>query len=229
MNDQGYFGYPPHDFDDDDETRLDGYGQPPNQPSPNYPPPQNFPPPQGGGSFFDNPQGGGYEHADAPTMLPNQGGALPSPSGNPYDGSAMEETRLPDYMASRPGIYDDVDDETMLAPDDEEINPIAFLIVKRPLIHRGHVYTLKERETTIGRKRGNLLLMDRRISGMHARIRLAEDGQTGEPIYVIVDLDAKTGTYINDDKERLEGRQRLQDGDEIRMGEHVFIFRAMFD
>lgn len=209
------------DFNEDEDTRLDGgYGQPPQQQG-------GYPPPQQGGSFFDNPQYGNYEHADAPTMLPNQGGY--SGGGAPYDGGAMDETRLPDHMANRPGIYDEVDEPTMLGPEDEEINPIAFLVVKRPLIHRGHVYTLKDTETTIGRKRGNLILMDRRVSGMHARIRLTEDPQTGEPVYIIVDLDARTGTFINSDTQRLEGRQILQNGDEIKMGDHIFVFLTLLD
>lgn len=214
MNDQGFFNYndPYDDFDDDAETRLDG-------------PAQGGQPPQG--SFFNSPPPNNYDQADAPTMLPNQGGG-PPPGGSPYDANAMDETRLPDYMDGQGG-YDDVENHTLLAPEDEEITPIAYLMVKRPLMHRGHVYTLKKKQTTIGSRQGELTIMDRRVSGIHARIRLAEDGQTGEPMYVIVDMDAKNGTYINDSGERLEGRQPLKDGDEIQMGDHVFVFRAMFD
>lgn len=70
-----------------------------------------------------------------------------------------------------------------------------------------------DRELTIGRDPGaDLTLDDAGVSRRHARLSLADgDGP------VIEDLGSSNGTFVNG--ERVGGKRRLADGDEIRIGE----------
>lgn len=70
-------------------------------------------------------------------------------------------------------------------------------------------------ELTIGRKTGNLLILDDEyVSGSHARIFLKNTD------YVIEDLGSTNGTMLNG--ERLEGRTVIKAGDEIGIGSALF-------
>ena len=63
-----------------------------------------------------------------------------------------------------------------------------------------------------------VLSKDSQISARHAMITLEREG------FVIVNLDGKTGTYVNG---VAIDRQVLQDGDEIRLGDTILIFRML--
>jgi pSer/pThr/pTyr-binding forkhead associated (FHA) protein len=74
---------------------------------------------------------------------------------------------------------------------------------------------------TIGRRAESDLAIpwDPQVSGVHAELRLL----AGE--FTIVDDGLSTnGTYLNG--RRVEGRQRLRDGDTIRVGETMLAFRS---
>jgi hypothetical protein len=207
-------GFFDDDFDDEAPTQFRGN--------------QGVPPPQ-------QPPRSPYDPAEAETRLPH-GNPPPSSANRPYD-PPLDPTRLPGQTPGMPGGrvqggspysgMDDVVDETRLGPD-ENVGPLGFLIVKRPLHNRGHVHRLPAL-CNIGRKEGHIRLHDSRVSGTHARIRLLEDPGTGEPVFMLIDMDSKTGTFMNDNPQRIESRVQLKQGDEIKIGDHVFVFMMLLD
>lgn len=199
-------GFYDDDYDDDRETNFGAQQGGGFSPAPNFGA-QQYDPAEADTRFYDNPHqlgGGGFNPvADTPTQMPRSagggGGGFSQDSGH-----------------------------TMLGEDDIEIKPIGFLIVKRPLPQRGYVHKLGD-VNTVGREQGNVRLSaDRRVSSIHARIRLGTDDE-GEPIFVLKDMDSSTGTRVNDPKKRIDGSHRLKPGDEIYIGDHVFVFMMMMD
>ncbi|MBW4418350.1 MAG: FHA domain-containing protein [Myxacorys californica WJT36-NPBG1] len=83
-----------------------------------------------------------------------------------------------------------------------------------------HSQTLRQPQTawTIGRNRAAALpLQDRSLSRRHAvLLYVAGDG------FYLVDLNSMNGSYVNE--QRVQQRQRLQDGDRIRIGATEFTF-----
>jgi transcriptional regulator with GAF, ATPase, and Fis domain len=76
--------------------------------------------------------------------------------------------------------------------------------------------------TAIGRSSDcEIQILDPQLSRRHALITL--DGDT----YRIEDLGSRNGTYLGGG--RIEGQMRLADGDEVRVGDHVFIFNPGLD
>jgi hypothetical protein len=73
----------------------------------------------------------------------------------------------------------------------------------------------------IGRREGVSLPLpwDDRVSGIHAEVRILGDEWT-----IVDDGVSRNGTFIN--AQRLIGRQRLRDGDRIRVGRTVIVFRG---
>ena len=70
--------------------------------------------------------------------------------------------------------------------------------------------------TTIGRKMDNDVVIDNlSVSGHHARV-LEESGT-----YFIEDTGSTNGTFLNDTK---IAKQRLQSGDQIRVGKHILVY-----
>ena len=76
------------------------------------------------------------------------------------------------------------------------------------------VYHLVADETTIGRETGDIVFTsDPFMSRRHAAIQWDEDGQE----YVLVDLNSSNGTYL-----AIRDDVRLENGDFIRLGQHLF-------
>jgi adenylate cyclase len=72
---------------------------------------------------------------------------------------------------------------------------------------------------SIGRGAGNpLVLADDRVSRRHALIHAQGEGE-----FWLVDLGSRNGTYLND--RRVQQPVRLRDGDRLRVGGSVFMFR----
>lgn len=68
---------------------------------------------------------------------------------------------------------------------------------------------------TIGRKSENSIsLSDQHVSGSHARVFIRNTG------IFIEDLDSTNGTYVNGN--RIKGKQKLSNKDEIRIGTSTF-------
>src|SRR2546426_671392 len=90
----------------------------------------------------------------------------------------------------------------------------ALIAVAGPL--KGAMLPLGEGEASIGRDEPNWLsLDDLAVSRRHCLIRAQDDK------YTLVDLESRNGTYVNS----LPIREHLlQHGDEIKVGETVFLF-----
>jgi len=186
----------------------------------------------GGNGYQQQYPGSGMppiDDSEMPTQLPNNNGGFFGSPGAPAGGGMGDyqpETRMPNYMDD---MDEDEDFATMMGDEDQEILPLGFLIVKRPLVRRGYVYKLPPRKCKIGRKRGDIRLQtDRRVSGDHAMIKQMEDPDTGSPVFVLLDMGSTTGTFVNDSP-RIDRNTRLNEGDEIKIGDHVFVFKMMAD
>lgn len=68
----------------------------------------------------------------------------------------------------------------------------------------------------IGRKRGELLLRDREISGIHASIELAPDGH-----YILRDLGSTNGTFL--DGKRVTATE-IRPGQQVKVGANYILF-----
>lgn len=81
---------------------------------------------------------------------------------------------------------------------------------------RGQVKKLRNVRTLIGRKGGDLLLRDTKISSEHAAIEF-RDGK-----FVLVDLNSTNGTFVNDQRVTDKPLKHL---DEIKLGFSTLLFK----
>lgn len=165
---------------------------------------------------------------DMPTDLGMGGGTAPTmmPGGGRY-GSEEGATEIPAARRSRRGILDyDNEDETELprsARDDvTELDApakgvLGMLWVKEGP-RRGRFYPIKH-NTVIGRKEGDLILDDPKVSSMHAKFTMEEDD------FILWDFGSANGTYINDKK--IRGATVLEENDLIRIGETIFVVKLL--
>jgi len=96
----------------------------------------------------------------------------------------------------------------------------------------GAVHPLHPDTTTIGRVKGNsLVLKDDTISAQHARIRReAKEGQ--EPVFALFDMGSRNGIFVGDkdthkDEENRVYRHELRDGDYVLMGDTTLVFKRL--
>ena len=107
-----------------------------------------------------------------------------------------------------------------LAPSQVHGGPPAPQLPKRrlvietsPSLEPGRVFELGAAPITIGRSGENTIALaqDEYASARHARLEPLRDGVW------LVDLGSTNGTFVNG--RRLDGREQLQEGDVIRVGE----------
>ena len=98
--------------------------------------------------------------------------------------------------------------------------PAAAWLVSRLPGRAGRQFPLQAARNTIGRdgSRCQVVLDDSTVSSEHAAI-VFEQGR-----FVLYDLASTNGTYLND--QRIQ-RQMLYDGDEIRLGNRVLVFKKV--
>jgi pSer/pThr/pTyr-binding forkhead associated (FHA) protein len=96
----------------------------------------------------------------------------------------------------------------------------------------GTIHTLHPETTTIGRVRGNqIVLHDETVSAQHARIRCeAREGQ--EPVYTLFDMGSRNGCQVGDrdtyrSEENRVYRHILEDGDYLLLGETTLVFKRV--
>ena len=95
--------------------------------------------------------------------------------------------------------------------------PIQLTIIEGRA--RGRQVPLTQQTTTLGRGRGNsIVLRDAKVSRRHAEIRLQDS------TFVLQDLNSRNGTFVND--QRISTAVTLQPGDEIRVGDTVLRFEG---
>jgi len=113
-----------------------------------------------------------------------------------------------------------------------DLREVALPITKRPVIvilqgqSIGQTVKLDKERTIVGRgSQADLVLRDEIASRQHAEIRcLSMEDDCVE--YYVSDLDSTNGTFLNGTK--VTSQQLLQDGDKIKVGNHLIKF-AMLD
>ncbi len=94
--------------------------------------------------------------------------------------------------------------------------PILIEVVEGP--GQGKKHRFRKSHILIGREEGDLVILDPDMSRRHALIEVLSSN-----VIFIKDLESTNGTFVND---RLIQSQRLQDGDQIRMGNVTLLFKA---
>lgn len=123
-------------------------------------------------------------------------------AGTPARGTFVKEER------KRPG--------TILYGDRETPPVLGWLVIMKGK-RRGTDFKIDKDSITIGREGScDVALDDETASREHARIR--KDGQT----FVLFDLGSANGTFLN--REQIQ-KQQLEDGDVLRVGETLLIFK----
>ncbi|MGI8467111.1 MAG: diguanylate cyclase [Pyrinomonadaceae bacterium] len=84
---------------------------------------------------------------------------------------------------------------------------------------------LERGEVVLGRAvESDVRINDTKVSRQHARITTVQTGETGETNYLLTDLNAKNGTYLNGQKITQE---ILQNGDKITIGNNILRFEML--
>ncbi|NIM96070.1 MAG: FHA domain-containing protein [Anaerolineales bacterium] len=110
-----------------------------------------------------------------------------------------------------------LEDETVL--EEPDTGPQAILWVKDGH-RRGRIHKIKD-GTVVGRKDGDLILDDPKVSNPHARFRV-EDEQ-----FMLWDFGSSNGTHVNG--ERIRAATPLKENDELKIGDTTFIVKTMLD
>lgn len=160
----------------------------------------------------------------------------------PVEGA--EETQLPGSRSKRRyQTNDDIFEKTKIRiqEDESSIQPLGFFITKRPIRRRGRVYQIrgtKRNETLIGKTRESDINLtgDDYITSAHAHVWLdSKPDDNGDPIFWLYDLNSANGTFIvsyedeGKERRRIRGEQRLKEGDEVHIGDHIFTFKILKD
>lgn len=170
--------------------------------------------------------GGGRPAAPDPLdedELPTDLGAGSPPA--PFQDEGDEPT---DLAAGRRGLgFLDLEDEEVTELgrdrlDETEIEGVeegvqAILWVKDGH-RRGRIQKLRD-GMLVGRKDGDLILDDPKVSNPHARFRVEDDQ------FVLWDFGSRNGTFINGD--RIRAATPLNENDEIRMGATTFVLKIL--
>lgn len=120
------------------------------------------------------------------------------------------------------------DAEDATAADGEALTvPLAWLIVKAPPAHRGAVLPVQPNQV-IGRE-GDIRWDDPSLSRQHARFTLEPpaDQPDSAPLFHIWPFGPTHPVYVNGQPVR--GATPLQENDEIRLGETLFVFKVLWD
>lgn len=101
-----------------------------------------------------------------------------------------------------------------------EPEPVMGWLVVRSGPRAGEQLKLRAGTNVVGRdgSKSQVLVEEGSVSGEHAKIRW-ENG-----VFVIYDMASTNGTFVND--RRIE-KQRLMDGDAVRMGRMEFVFKQL--
>lgn len=177
--------------------------------------------------FCQRERGGGLPPDPAPLddELPTDPwGGRERPSYAEYDeeetdmgfrARVYEEEDVTQWPESRPGGY--ADDETVVERSSREEGMLGFLIVKEGM-RRGQVHRVHD-GTTIGRDQARIILRDPKVSRPHAKFTVEEDQ------FMIWDFGSENGTFVNG--ERIREARMLNENDEIKIGDTVFVLKTL--
>ena len=143
-----------------------------------------------------------YDTGEEPTEIPRGRGRA----------GFLEEGEEPTEFGF--GRYDDLDVTELEAPPTVTL---ALLWVKEGH-RRGRTYPIKH-GTVVGRKEGDLILDDPKVSSMHAKFNMEGDD------FVVWDFGSSNGTYVNG--KQIREATVLEENDEVKIGETVFIVKLL--
>lgn len=135
-----------------------------------------------------------------------------------YRQSMRQEMMEYDYAVAEKSRYESAYGQTVFFEEKGQASKQHH----RLLTPEGRLFlSLEQPNLTIGKKKGevDLVLQDASVSRMHARIT-KEDGD----VY-LEDLNSTNGTFQNEQRMRPYEKKKLEEGDEIKFGKVVFIFR----
>jgi hypothetical protein len=174
--------------------------------------------------------------AVVPPALPFGDQALRQPPAkSSFEPAAMDASTTPPSFQPplRPSRPPTPEDQTMVIS--KQPAPVfAWLVVvdcpSRNAI--GTVHTLHPDTTTLGRVRGNgIVLPDETVSAQHARIcHEVKEGQ--DSVFVVFDMGSRNGIFVGDresyqnDENRVY-RHELEDGDYLLLGETTLVFKSV--
>ncbi len=117
---------------------------------------------------------------------------------------------------------------TMLMSQRQE--PVFAWLVVLDGPDRGKIHPLQAGTTTVGRVRGNdVVVADDACSSQHLKIRV-ERGEDGQDRFQLIDLASRNGTYAGDRSSYRQNRVHrcvLQDGDYLLLGETTLVFKRI--
>jgi hypothetical protein len=156
------------------------------------------------------------------------GGTAPTaPPGGGFRGGDEDETEPPAARRASRGILDfDAEDETELpraAREDvteleEPVKGTLGMLWVKEGARRGRFYAIKH-GTTIGRKDGDLILDDPKVSSAHAKFTMDGDD------FLLWDFGSANGTYVNGKK--IREATLLMENDLIKIGDSVFVVKLL--
>lgn len=106
-------------------------------------------------------------------------------------------------------------DQTIIAIP--ELGPLAILWVKEGE-RRGKIYKIQEGDI-LGKRDGNLILDDPKVSTPHCRFRMENEK------FILWDCGSKNGTFING--KRITCATTLQENDLIKIGDISFVIKML--
>lgn len=146
---------------------------------------------------------------------------------SPAANGGEEATEIPSKRAGRNFLDADDEESTQLGQRDhggdetqlEEapIGAVGILWVREGP-RRGQIYKIKK-GTTIGRKDGDLILDDSKVSSLHAKLTVEEDG------FTLWDFGSANGTWVNG--KRIREATRLRENDLIKIGDTIFVLKLL--
>ena len=157
----------------------------------------------------------GFED-NMPTEIGGGGGY-----GNNYGGDAP--TEIGAHSPANPAFTDETQISPMRRNDVTEIDapvdtgPLGILWVKEGP-RRGQIHRIKD-GTVVGRSKGDILLDEPKASSSHAKFTFEEEK------FHVWDFGTRNGTYVNG--ERIRAATPLEENDEVKIGELVFVLKVL--
>ena len=154
---------------------------------------------------------------------------IPSQAATPDAKRDVPEPPLAPGPTEMIGLGDDAAAPDASAPPDEQppepAPPLAWLVVRAPRDRRGALLSIAPNQT-IGRE-ADVRWDDPRLSRVHARFTLEppEDAPDAPPVYHLWPFAPTNPVYING--RAIRGATPLQENDEIKLGNTLFVFKVL--
>lgn len=173
---------------------------------------------------------GDYKRPPAPAPLSEDDQPTDLGYGQPQEAGFLEDESPTDIGPGRKssGGFLDIDNEQetdlgyMRRDDVTELDIIPTGLLGLFWVSDGHrrgrIQKIAD-GTVIGRREGDLILDDPKVSNPHGKIRIEDDQ------FVLWDLASKNGTFVNG--ERIRSATPLNENDTIKIGDTLFVLKIL--